>query len=77
MNLQVLQAEPIEWKTATNLQKISESPVQLPLYNGGYVTPWGVSFDYSDNLRISPSFFWIPHPPCDTKNPKSFLIKHG
>jgi hypothetical protein len=56
-NLQVLQAEPIEWKTAANLQKVSDSPAQLPLYNGGYVTSWGVSFDYSENLRISIFFF--------------------
>ncbi|TVY44055.1 Nonribosomal peptide synthetase [Lachnellula occidentalis] len=54
----VLRAEPIEWKTSTNLQQISDSPSQLPLYNGGPLTEYTIVTDTKSNEC---HFVWSIH----------------
>lgn len=41
----VIQAEPIDWKTAASLPEVSDSPVQLPQNNGGALTQYSLVTD--------------------------------
>jgi non-ribosomal peptide synthetase component F/aryl carrier-like protein len=54
----VLQAEPIQWNTANNLQKVSDSPVQLPSHNGGPLTQYTIVTDQESNECY---FVWSIH----------------
>ncbi|TVY85159.1 Nonribosomal peptide synthetase [Lachnellula suecica] len=50
----VLHPEPIEWKDSGNLQGISDTPVHLPLHNGGSLTQYTIV-----NERASGKIYFV------------------